>query len=191
MEILHTMNDHHADLTDWALSHLEGFRPSKILDIGCGGGMALSKMASMFPKANLMGVDISSESVCFSRENNADSMRSGRMRIQEASVSALPYSDASFDLVTAFETYFFWPDLPKDLQEANRVLAPGGVLMIVSEAYPHPDFQIKNEENTRLCGLSLVANDEMLSLLRSLGLDAEAYVREENNWVAFLARKRE
>ncbi|MGE4275365.1 MAG: hypothetical protein AB7E27_04795, partial [Candidatus Methanomethylophilaceae archaeon] len=76
-------------------------------------------------------------------------------------------------------------------QAATRELAPGGVLMIVSEAYPHPDFQIKNEENTRLCGLSLVANDEMLSLLRSLGLDAEAYVREENNWVAFLARKRE
>jgi SAM-dependent methyltransferase len=191
MEVLKSMNEHHSQLTDWALSHLDDFVPSRILDIGCGGGMALFKMATLYPSSMLDGVDISEESVRFSIGTNSESVRSGRMSIREGSVSALPFPDGSFDLITAFETYFFWPDLRSDLRETVRVLAPGGALLIVSEAYPHPDFQEQNDENTRLCGLRLVENEEMLSLLRSHGLHPVAYVREELNWVAFVACKKE
>ncbi|MFA7342262.1 MAG: class I SAM-dependent methyltransferase [Candidatus Methanomethylophilaceae archaeon] len=191
MEVLKSMNEHHSQLTDWALSHLGGLEPSRILDIGCGGGMALFKMATLYPSSMLDGIDFSSESVRFSIGTNSESLRSGRMSIQEGSVSDLPFPDGSFDLITAFETYFFWPDLRSDLRETVRVLAPGGALLIVSEAYPHPDFQEQNDENARLCGLRLVENEEMLSLLRGYGLVPTAYTREEMNWVAFLAWKKE
>lgn len=190
MEVLKVMNEHHAQLTEWALSHVDGLEPSHILDIGCGGGMALSKMATLYPSSILDGVDISSESVRFSIETNSESVRSGRMSIQEGSVSALPFPDDTFDLITAFETYFFWPDLNSDLRETVRVLAPGGALLIVSEAYPHPDFQKQNDENARLCGLRLVENEMMLSLLHDCGLLSIAYVEESKNWVAFLAKKK-
>ena len=40
-------------------------------------------------------------------------------------------SDDRFDLVTAVETHYFWPDLPRDLVEVRRVLKPGGMLALV------------------------------------------------------------
>lgn len=50
--------------------------------------------------------------------------RLGSCRIQRASVSKLPFSDNTFDLVTAVETQYYWPDLIKDMKEILRVLKP-------------------------------------------------------------------
>ena len=40
-----------------------------------------------------------------------------------------------FDLVTAVETHFFWPDLPNDVREVLRVLKPGGTFLLIAEVY--------------------------------------------------------
>jgi ubiquinone/menaquinone biosynthesis C-methylase UbiE len=40
--------------------------------------------------------------------------------------SSLPFKDEKFDLATAFETIYFWPDLVNDFKEVNRVLKSGG-----------------------------------------------------------------
>lgn len=48
-------------------------------------------------------------------------------------VGALPYGDGAFDLVTAFETVYFWPDLEKAFQEILRTLKPGGRFLLVCE----------------------------------------------------------
>lgn len=45
----------------------------------------------------------------------------------------LPFEAERFDLVTAFETVYFWPDLPKSFREIRRVLRPGGTLLICNE----------------------------------------------------------
>ena len=41
----------------------------------------------------------------------------------------LPYETGKFDLVTAFETVYFWPDLKQSFSEVFRVLKPGGMFM--------------------------------------------------------------
>lgn len=46
---------------------------------------------------------------------------------------ALPFEEASFDLVSAFETVYFWPDLNRGFREVFRVLAPGGRFLVVCE----------------------------------------------------------
>jgi SAM-dependent methyltransferase len=43
--------------------------------------------------------------------------------------------DDKFDLVTALETQYYWPDLVTDMQEILRVLKPGGALLIIVESY--------------------------------------------------------
>jgi len=58
-----------------------------------------------------------------------------RVEIREGSVSQLPFSEDVFDLVTAVETHFWWPDLPADMREVLRVLKPGGTLIIIAEVY--------------------------------------------------------
>jgi ubiquinone/menaquinone biosynthesis C-methylase UbiE len=48
-------------------------------------------------------------------------------------VSQIPWEDGAFDLVTAFETVYFWPDFEGGLKEVRRVLKPGGTLFICNE----------------------------------------------------------
>ena len=55
------------------------------------------------------------------------------MKIIEGSVEKIAFTNSFFDLVTAFETYYFWPNLPDDFKEINRVLKIGGKLLLVNE----------------------------------------------------------
>ena len=55
------------------------------------------------------------------------------MTIALASVAALPYPDRTFDVVTAVETHYYWPDLEANLREGLRVLKPGGTLALIAE----------------------------------------------------------
>jgi SAM-dependent methyltransferase len=59
----------------------------------------------------------------------------GCVFIAQASVSKLPFKDGKFDVDTAVETQYYWPDLKNDKGEILRVLKPGGRLMIVAESY--------------------------------------------------------
>ena len=57
----------------------------------------------------------------------------GRLRVMEGSAEALPFRSACFDVVTAFETVYFWPDLETGLREAVRVLRSRGRLVVADE----------------------------------------------------------
>ncbi|MDR2866842.1 MAG: class I SAM-dependent methyltransferase [Methanomassiliicoccaceae archaeon] len=188
--LLQDMNVHHLGLTEWALSRLPLNECGKILDIGCGGGMLISLLAKRFPDAEIYGIDISEESVAVSIDVNKDIVDSGRCRITTDTVSHLPFRDGMFDLVTAFETYFFWPDLRNDIGKAAAKVRNGGYIVIVSETYPHPAFKERNDEIIESYGLNLLDNEEMASLLDSCGMDVTVNEIEENNWVAFVGRKR-
>jgi ubiquinone/menaquinone biosynthesis C-methylase UbiE len=59
----------------------------------------------------------------------------GRVEVRHGAVSQLPFRDGMFDLVTAVETHFWWPNLPMDLREVLRVLTAGGMLIVIAEVY--------------------------------------------------------
>lgn len=186
-EAIARMNEHHAPLVDWAMGFIPGIEPDDILDIGCGGGMLIGKLHRKYPCARLHGVDISELSVSSTKANNRDIWN---LDIRQASVSDLPFPDGSFQLITAVETYFFWPDLANDLKSAARCLAPGGVLMVVAESYPHPGLDGKSRQEIADYGMNIVGNDAMVSMLEAAGLKVRYHVRPENSWVTFIAIKR-
>jgi len=130
-----TMNRSHGGLTRWALGNLTIAPDATILDVGCGGGETIRTLASLAPRGRIFGVDYGSASVATARAVNAGLIANGRVDVRQASVSALPFEDAAFDLVTAIETHYYWPDLVSDLREIHRVLRPGGRLELVAEAY--------------------------------------------------------
>ena len=132
---LWSMNRRHSRLTDWGLSHVTVSADATILDIGCGGGRTIQKLAALASRGKVYGVDFSETSVAMSRSANRQLVDEGRVVIQQASVSRLPFADRTFDLVTAVETHFYWPDLPHDVREVLRVLKPGGTLALIAEAY--------------------------------------------------------
>src|SRR5260370_33010975 len=55
--------------------------------------------------------------------------------MEEGSVTALPFPDRTFDIVTAVETHYYWPDLPANVREILRVLKPGGTFALIAETY--------------------------------------------------------
>jgi len=130
-----SMNVSHAKLTHWGLSHTDVQPDFTMLDVGCGGGRTVETLASMAVDGHVFGIDYSPASVTVARERNHASIERGRVQIREGSVSSLPYPDGTFDLVTAVETHYYWPDLPGDVREVMRVLKPGGTFMIIAETY--------------------------------------------------------
>jgi ubiquinone/menaquinone biosynthesis C-methylase UbiE len=129
------MNRRHSKLTDWGLKHVSIASDAAILDIGCGGGKTIHKLAGIATKGKVYGVDYSETSVAASRKTNEESVKLGRVEIVHGSVSHLPFPEQMFALAIAVETHFYWPDLSADLREVRRVLKPGGALVIVAEVY--------------------------------------------------------
>jgi ubiquinone/menaquinone biosynthesis C-methylase UbiE len=133
--VLWSMNRRHSKLTDWGLQHLSIRRDDTILDVGCGGGRTVAKLAGLASSGSVYGIDYAPASVATARNINRQLVDIGRVIVQEASASELPFADNTFDLVTAIETHFWWQDLSGGMREAFRVLKPGGRMAVIAEFY--------------------------------------------------------
>ena len=127
------MNAHHEQLVEWAFSFLDRQEGLSCLDLGCGGGATISFLLEKKKAAFCCGVDYSKVAVEEARKKNTAFLKNGRCRIEKADVSSLPFEEESFDIVSAVETLYFWPDPGKALLEANRVMKQGGKMIIANE----------------------------------------------------------
>jgi SAM-dependent methyltransferase len=94
----------------------------RVLDIGCGSGVFLRLAVDRGAKA--FGLDASEALIEISRRRVPEAdLRVGEMQ-------SLPYEDASFDLVTGFNAFFFAADMTAALREASRVAKPGAPVVI-------------------------------------------------------------
>jgi len=105
------MNSGHAKMADWGMSHLPACNPSRIAELGCGGGRNIAALLQKYPDAHVTGIDYSPLSVQKSQEYNQSAITSGRCTVLEGNVQNLLLPEAEFDLATAFETVYFWGNL--------------------------------------------------------------------------------
>jgi SAM-dependent methyltransferase len=178
------MNQSHSALTDWGLGHVRIEKGFHILDVGCGGGRTIEKMAAVASEGRVCGVDYSAGGVAASRAKNARSIAAGRVEIREASVSRLPYPDRAFDLVTAVETHYYWPDPPGDLEEILRVVKPGGSVIVIAEAYRGGRLGRLQGQVMKPLGVVLMSADEHRAWLAAAGFE-EVRIFEEptHGWI--------
>ena len=130
--MLRFMNLTHAPLTNWGLGLIEFQDGWTMLDVGCGGGKTLQRLLKRSQGGKVYGIDISDESVAKARESNADVLDK-QVFVQKGSAAELPYEEGTFDLVTAIETVYFWPNLPGCVKGIHRVLKTGGRFAIMVE----------------------------------------------------------
>ena len=130
--MLRFMNFGHAPLTNWGLSLVKFRDDLTMLDIGCGGGATLKRLLKRSTGGKVFGIDISEESVAKARNLNKQLLGS-QVFVEQGSADSLPWAPQTFDVVTAVETVYFWPDLQKCFQEVKRVLKPGGQFAIMLE----------------------------------------------------------
>ena len=83
--VLRNMNARHSGVTDWGLSQISVKKHFAILDIGCGGGRTVSKLAAVATEGKVYGVDYSTDSVAVASKTNRESIKSGCVEIREGS----------------------------------------------------------------------------------------------------------
>lgn len=123
----------HEQLAQWGLSFIDLRYKMFGLDVGCGGGANIERLLNGMPRGTVDGIDHSNLAVRMSCEHNAQAIDLGRCRVQYAEVEHLPFAKESFDIVTGFETIYFWRDALSGLKEIHRVLKPAGELLICNE----------------------------------------------------------
>lgn len=101
--------------------------PKAVLDVGCGTGQLMRRMAKTFPGAQILGVDASRGMVDRAR-NVIQQGVTGRVDL--AAAEALPFPDSSFDLVVSTVSFHHWHDQRRGLTEIRRVLHDGGVFVL-------------------------------------------------------------
>lgn len=184
------MNLSHSSLTDWGLTHVEIQQNFTILDVGCGGGRTIEKLAAMAPGGMIYGVDYAEGSIAASRAKNARLIRAGRVKIEQASVSELPFPNDKFDLVTAVETQYYWPDLVNDMREILRVLKPGGTLVVIAESYKRGSYHALQRPVMKLLKASNLGVDDQRALFSNAGYaDVEIFEERRKGWICGVGSK--
>jgi ubiquinone/menaquinone biosynthesis C-methylase UbiE len=186
------MNSRHSKLTDWGLKHISIENHYTALDVGCGGGRTVSKLAAIATQGKVCGVDYSDESVAATKRTNARWIDLGRVEVRHGSVSQLPFPDSMFDLVTAVETHFWWPNLPGDMREVFRVLKPGGTLVLIAEVYKGANTAVARlaEKYASRTGMKLLSVDEHRELFTNAGYsDVHVIEERQKGWICGIGRK--
>lgn len=182
------MNLGHYGLTRWGLSKVVIPENANVLDIGCGGGRTLETLASLVKLGKAVGIDYSEDSVAVARKRNQKLIASGRVEVLNGSVSSMPFSDATFDCVTAVESYYFWPDIAADLSEVRRVIKPNGQLVIIAGMYLGSKFDKRNMKLIRAGGMRCFSGQEFEDNLRDAGFpDVAVTMEPRKGWICVVS----
>jgi SAM-dependent methyltransferase len=105
-------------------------------------------------------------------------------------VSKLPFADNSFDLVTAVETQYYWPDLVGDMREILRVLKPGGKLIVIAETYKGGKYDKLKWPVMWLLRSSHLSENGHRELFSVAGYtDVEIFEKHNKGWICGVAEK--
>jgi SAM-dependent methyltransferase len=188
--MLRAMNLSHSTMTDWGLQQVTLPKNAAILDVGCGGGRTVQKLATLAPEGKVFGLDYSAASVAASRETNAKEIDSGRVQIEQGSVAALPFPDRAFDIVTAVETHYYWPNLPANAREVLRVLKPGGTFALIAETYRGGPLRLLYGIVMPLLRAAFLSDAEHHELLTKAGFTGVATKHVPGkNWICATGRR--
>lgn len=183
------MNKEHDLLTSWGLSHVKIQPDFVILDVGCGGGKTIGKLGNLAFQGTIFGIDYSKDMVDFSKKENHPFVSEGRINLLQGSVNQLSFPNDFFDLVTAIETYYFWPNLPKAFHEIKRVLGQSGKLLIISEMIKDGKYEVEHAEIISKTNIKLCSLQELQCMLEDQGFRVKILRKPGSVWNCIVAQK--
>jgi len=189
-QVVEEMNKRHFQLTEWGLEKVNIPETSTILDIGCGGGSTVARLASLAAKGRVIGIDHSLDCINWSKEYNKELIEEGRAEIIHTGVQGMSFAENQFDIVTAVETIYFWPDLVQCFKEVRKVLKPRGKFIIINEMYKSENFKERNNKFATAGDMIIHTPEELKQLLEQAGFShVFVDVVEEKNWMCCVGDK--
>lgn len=126
-----------------------------VVDLGCGPGEVLARLATLAPSLELIGVDVDAGMIARATKKAARRGLSARFIVADA--AALPLPDESVDLVVSSYAVHHLPDPHAARAEILRVLTPGGRALIWDIVSPHREPSAPSGESARAHDLSPAA----------------------------------
>ncbi len=186
-ETIENMNLNHKEISEFAFSIVDVGSDDNILDIGCGGGVNIEKFLKL-TSGNVDGLDYSEVSVEASIKQNHIAVENGRCNVIQADVSDMPISDEKYDLVSAFETIYFWPEIGETFKEVSRIIKPDGQFMIAQGTdgnHPDDELWLSTVE-----GMHVYTAPELKEYLLDAGFSSvESHVKENDYILVVIAKK--
>ncbi len=119
---------------EWAVARLAPAPADRVLEIGCGPGVAVSLVCARLTTGVVTALDRSGTAVEAARRRNSESVAAGRAVLLTTSLEEADFPAASFDKVLAVNVNLFWVRSPdEELKALGRWLAPGGTLCLCWE----------------------------------------------------------
>lgn len=187
IEAIRNMNENHQPISEFAFECVDVGTNDKILDIGCGGGVNIEKFLKLTAN-NVDGLDYSEISVKESTKRNLKAIDDKRCRITKADVSKMPIDDGTYNLVSAFETIYFWPDIANTFKEVSRIIESGGQFMIAQGTDGnHPDDE---KWLNSIEGMTVYTASELEKYLLDAGFcSVESFKKENDHILIVIAKK--
>ncbi|MEQ2951359.1 methyltransferase domain-containing protein [Collinsella sp. CLA-AA-H302] len=180
------MNLGHAPVATWGLEFLHLSPEARVLDCGCGGGANMKRLLKKCPHGIVKGIDYSPVSVEKTKKVNEAAIAEGHCAVLQGSVADMSFADDWFDVVTAFETVYFWPNLPECFQEVYRVLKPGGTFLICNESNGDTN---KDEKWTDIIGgMTIYKGTELKTYLEQAGF-RDIQIHKTKSWLCVTGSK--
>jgi arsenite methyltransferase len=165
------MEDHHSDITHQTLELMDLQPSDRILDLGCGTGWASRRMARVATAGEVVGLDVADEML---RRAEQASSNLKNVRYVWGSAEKIPAPDNSFSKVLSVESFYYYADQGKALDELRRVLAPGGRLFILINLYKDNHYSLRWVGELKV-PVQALSEAEYLDMLRQHGFtDVEA-----------------
>ena len=178
------MNFGHEKLASWARGFLKIESTYIVADLGCGGGRNVEYFLT---KANkVYGMDYSTTSVEIASRLNQKAIQEGKCEIIQGDVTILPFEDESIDIVSAFETIYFWSNLDNSFKEIYCVLKPNGQFLICNEGSDRNNANIKKWSD--MLQFPVYSGNELKTMLEPLGFEVSYELNDRQN-IALLAKK--
>ena len=117
----------------WSVEQLKVRTTDRLLEIGCGRGVAASSICARLTTGHLTAVDRSAAAIEAARERNSDYEAAGKVTFIKTALADLDRSTGSFDKAFAINVNLFWIDPRRELPIVRDVLTPGGRLFLFYE----------------------------------------------------------
>jgi ubiquinone/menaquinone biosynthesis C-methylase UbiE len=184
------MNWRHRPLSQWTIELMSIQPDDFVLDIGCGGGVAIGEIAKIATNGFVAGVDYSEIMVRQALKYNSAAVCEMRVAVKNGSISNLPFKDESFDKAYAIESFNFWPDPIAGLKEVHRILRPRGLVAIATGWSREMPNQQKYEAVARKMRFSLYSGSQVVEMLTAAGfLQAQFTVKAGKSWLCAIGVK--